>query len=135
MKSVLIDTCAYSHLLHKHVLLQEIIENADKVYLSPIVIGELLAGFKKGSREKNNTDILENFIGKFATLCEVTYETPEIYSDVYTKLRKQGAPIPINDVWIAAQCIELGAKLLTFDKHFANIPGLRVWFGASPVCK
>jgi tRNA(fMet)-specific endonuclease VapC len=42
-------------------------------------------------------------------------------------LRKSGTPIPINDVWIAAQCLETGSLLVTYYNHFAQIPGLRLW--------
>ncbi len=31
---------------------------------------------------------------------------------------KKKIKIPINDVWIAASCMEVGGKLLTGDKHF-----------------
>ena len=44
-------------------------------------------------------------------------------------LRKKGKPIPTNDIWIAAQAMELGAKLVTFDGHFKEIAGLRLWEG------
>jgi predicted nucleic acid-binding protein len=32
--------------------------------------------------------------------------------------------IPTNDIWIAAYTMELGAELITFDRHFENIKGL-----------
>ena len=35
--------------------------------------------------------------------------------------------IPLNDIWIAAHAIETGAKLVTYDKHFRHIAGLRLW--------
>ena len=35
--------------------------------------------------------------------------------------------IPVNDIWIAAQTIETGSQLITFDGHFKNISGLRIW--------
>ncbi|GHV86644.1 hypothetical protein AGMMS50230_22520 [Spirochaetia bacterium] len=35
-------------------------------------------------------------------------------------------PRRINDIWIAAQTIETGSKLVTPDTHFKNIGGLRV---------
>jgi len=41
-------------------------------------------------------------------------------------LRKAGTPIPSNDIWIAAHAVESGAELLSFDAHFAAVPGL-VW--------
>ena len=41
-------------------------------------------------------------------------------------LKKDGNPIPANDVWIAAQAMEHGADLLTSDRHFEKISGLAV---------
>lgn len=35
--------------------------------------------------------------------------------------------IPTNDIWIAAQAIETGSILVSFDRHFSNIVGLRLW--------
>jgi tRNA(fMet)-specific endonuclease VapC len=35
-----------------------------------------------------------------------------------------GLPIPSNDIWIAAQAIETGADLLSYDPHFARVQGL-----------
>ncbi len=37
---------------------------------------------------------------------------------IYLSLLKKGNKIPINDVWIAACCMEIGGTLLTRDKHF-----------------
>ncbi|MFH1760016.1 MAG: PIN domain-containing protein [bacterium] len=39
-------------------------------------------------------------------------------------LKEQGTPIPTNDIWIAATAFEMGARLITYDKHFNNVPGL-----------
>ena len=33
---------------------------------------------------------------------------------------------PLNDVWIAACCLEHGAALLTMDKHLQEIGGLLI---------
>ena len=57
----------------------------------------------------------------------MTRETSDCFGRVKDRLRRKGAPIPINDVWIAAQCMETGAVLLTCDAHFAEVDGLRVW--------
>jgi tRNA(fMet)-specific endonuclease VapC len=42
-------------------------------------------------------------------------------------LKKAGRPIPLNDVWIAAHALETGSVLVTYDAHFAAVPGLRLW--------
>jgi tRNA(fMet)-specific endonuclease VapC len=40
------------------------------------------------------------------------------YAAIYLSLQKKGTKIPINDVWIAASCMEVGGRLLTRDKQF-----------------
>ncbi|MCK5914654.1 MAG: PIN domain-containing protein, partial [Deltaproteobacteria bacterium] len=53
--------------------------------------------------------------------------TAEIFGDLKEKLKKNGSPIPINDVWIAAHALETSSVLITYDAHFQNITGLRRW--------
>ena len=50
--------------------------------------------------------------------------TADRYSRIVMQLKKDGRPIPINDVWIAAQAMEHGAELLTTDRHFEQVAGL-----------
>ncbi len=40
---------------------------------------------------------------------------------------KRNRPTPLNDVWIAAQALETASVLMTYDAHFAAVPGLRLW--------
>ena len=40
------------------------------------------------------------------------------YAAIYLSLQRKGTKISINDVWIAASCMEVGGTLLTKDKHF-----------------
>jgi predicted nucleic acid-binding protein len=54
-----------------------------------------------------------------------TAATADLYALVYAALRRKGQPVPSNDLWIAASCLEHGAALLTFDAHFQSIDGLR----------
>jgi predicted nucleic acid-binding protein len=58
---------------------------------------------------------------------ETTIETADVFGLIMGSLRKSGKPIPINDVWIAAHGLETGSILVTYDDHFAVIPGLRLW--------
>jgi len=39
-------------------------------------------------------------------------------------LKARGKPIPANDMWIAAQAMETGAELLSFDRHYEWVDGL-----------
>jgi tRNA(fMet)-specific endonuclease VapC len=40
------------------------------------------------------------------------------------RTRRKGRPIPLNDVWIAAHCLDTGACLVSFDRHFEDVEGL-----------
>ena len=51
---VLLDSNAYSHLKRGHRQVAEIVRRSEEVLLSTIVIGELLYGFRKGSRLDRN---------------------------------------------------------------------------------
>jgi tRNA(fMet)-specific endonuclease VapC len=57
----------------------------------------------------------------------LTLETAEIFGEIKDRLRRAGAPIPVNDLWLAAQAVETGSVLVTYDKHFSQVPGLRLW--------
>lgn len=128
VNKIAFDTNAYSRLLNGERYLQQILEEASIVYISVIVIGELLFGFKGGNKEKQNKKLLDEFLHNSAVqTINVTAETADIYADVKGTIKTKGKPIPTNDIWIAAHTIEYGAKLVTFDKHFYEIPGLRIW--------
>jgi tRNA(fMet)-specific endonuclease VapC len=54
----------------------------------------------------------------------VTLTTAERFGRIAAALRRRGTPIPTNDIWIAAQAMESGAELLSFDEHFAEVDAL-----------
>jgi len=128
MRSVLLDTCAFTALFQGAEAVLESITRADCVYASVIVIGELETGFRGGTRYAENLAVLERFLAKptVETLA-VTRETSDCFGRIKDALRRKGTPIPINDVWLAAQAVENGAVLVSFDRHFAAIDGLRLW--------
>lgn len=128
MKKILLDTNAYSGLRRGDEAVLEAICQAEALYMSSIVLGELQVGFRGGQRYDTNLRELRLFLDKpIVQLAYVTEDTAEAYGDIYCQLKRQGTPIPLNDVWIAAQCQELGAVLITRDRHFDKVAGLRVW--------
>ncbi len=128
MKKVLLDTNAYTALKRGDTDILELLGRAETVFMSAIVLGELYAGFKGGSREALNRDELEAFNSRpTVRIMHVTQSTAEIFGTIKQRLAKAGTPIPINDVWIAAHATEGGAFLITYDKHFESVPGLLLW--------
>lgn len=128
MRKIVLDTNAYSRLMEGDKQVLEALNEADKIYLPVFVVAELLFGFKNGAREAWNRDTLKKFESK--SIIEryfPTDETIEIFSDVFSSLKKAGNPIPIHDIWIAAIAIETGSVIVTYDKHFMHIAQARVW--------
>ncbi len=122
---VLIDTNAYAALMAGNTCIADTLAESDAVLLSAVVIGELYDGFRGGSRSRENHETLRRFREKPRTVgIPVTDSTAEWFAEIKQMLRKKGRPIPMNDVWIAASCMEHGAHLLTLDTHFTDIDGL-----------
>jgi tRNA(fMet)-specific endonuclease VapC len=89
------------------------------VFIPSIVIGELSFRFMKGSRQQFNEKKLQQIINRLRIeIIDVNKNVARRYAIIYLSLVEKGAKIPINDVWIAACCMEVGGTLLTRDKHF-----------------
>jgi len=122
---IMLDTSAYVGFKRNAVEPVEIIVKAELIVFSPVVLGELMFGFRNGTRFKENMDDLDRFLEHEAVdLVPIGKITSDRYSRIAVKLRQQGTPIPTNDIWIAAQAMELGAELITSDQHFDKINGL-----------
>lgn len=128
MRSVLLDTNAYSHLLTGDTRVSDALEQAEEVLLSVFVLGELHAGFRGGTRRQRNLEDLRRFLARPSVrVLDATPETAEVYGMVSSTLEETGARIPVHDAWIAAHAIQTGSVLITYDTHFLRVPGLRIW--------
>jgi tRNA(fMet)-specific endonuclease VapC len=122
---VLLDTNAYADLRRGREAVVERIRAAEEVLLSSVVAGELLYGFRLGSRFKRNLTELEAFLARpFVRFVPVTRVTADRYARIASTLRRKGTPIPTNDIWIAAHAVETGADLLSSDEHFSLVDGV-----------
>jgi predicted nucleic acid-binding protein len=127
MTQILLDTSAYVHLTNGHRGITIAAQFADAVGLTPVVIGELMAGFLKGSRAQRNLRQLEEFQSVSRVVVhDVTEETARRYAFINNTLRASGTPIPTNDIWIAATAMQHGLTLLTLDRHFLKVPQILV---------
>ena len=96
--------------------------HGEDLFLPSIVLGELAYGFMKGSRRQFNEKKLQEIIKKLQIeILNVNQNVARKYALIYLSLSKRGAKIPINDVWIAACCMETGGTLLTRDQHFQRV--------------
>ena len=127
-----LDTNAYSALMRGHRDVAALVRRAQAVLVPSVVAGELLYGFRLGSRFEENAARLEAFLeAPFVDLLPVTFRTADRFGRIAAGLRQKGTPIPTNDIWIAAQAMEVGADLLSSDSHFGAVDGL-AWLAFSP---
>ena len=102
-----------------------LVRGSEEVLLPIVVIGELLYGFRNGSRLERNTGELQEFLeNPFVSVPPTTLTTADRYARVAARLRAKGRPIPSNDIWIAAHAMETGADLISYDGHFDHVDGL-----------
>jgi len=123
MSRLLIDTSAYSAFMRGHGEVKGALQEADEIYLNSVVLGELRAGFMRGSRRRKNEGELKTFLASpRVSVLEMGEETADRYAVILNGLWKAGTPIPTNDIWIAASAMEHGLNVLTTDAHYQKIP-------------
>ena len=120
-----LDTNRYADPCRGDARAVEIIEAADAIWLPFVVLGELLAGFAAESQGPRNEAVLRRFLLKPGVgILYADEQTTYHYASVYRQLRKQGTPIPTNDMWIAALVLQHSLFLYDRDRHFDALPQL-----------
>lgn len=97
---------------------------AEELYIPFMVLAELSAGIDAGNNPAKNHKLLQKFLHD-PNLTASPGLTPDViacYAQIYSYLRRQGRPISANDLWIAAECMQLAMPLLTRDKDFKQVP-------------
>jgi tRNA(fMet)-specific endonuclease VapC len=118
-----LDTNRYTDLCRGVAEVVELVEHAEAVFLPFIVLGELRAGFALGSRGAENERILRRFLMQpGVAVLFADDQTTHHYSVLYRQLRRQGTPIPTNDLWTAALVLQHDLVLCHRDAHFDQIP-------------
>jgi predicted nucleic acid-binding protein len=129
VKRLLLDTSAYAVFMRGQADVVDALREADEIYVSATVLGEMLAGFMSGQRRRKNESELAQFLeSPRVNLLDVDEGTAERYAVIFTSLREAGTPIPTNDLWIAASAMQYGLRLLTLDSHFQKVPQILIHF-------
>ena len=122
---VLLDAGAYSQFMRGREQVSRIVRGAEEVLLSAVVLGELLYGFRRGSRYERNIRQMRAFLDNpYVSLVPVGATTADRYARIAAALRAKGRPLPPNVVWIAAHAMETGADLGSAARHFEHVDGI-----------
>ena len=125
VSKLVLDTSAYSHFRRGHEGVLDALARADRVLIPATVLGELEAGFELGTRSRENRRGLDDFLAEsFVEATDTTASVARHYGRVFASLKRDGTPLPVNDIWIAAAALDCGGTLLTFDRDFERIRGL-----------
>lgn len=123
---IALDTNRLTDLFRGDAQLADFLGGCDEVWIPFVVLAEMKAGFAGGARRVQNEALLASLLTR-ATVA-VLYagrETTEHYARLFVQLKRAGTPVPENDLWIAALCLEHDLSLITRDRHFDKIPQLR----------
>lgn len=122
---ILLDSNAYSGLMAGRPGVVRLARRAEEILLPIIVLGELLYGFRNGSRYARNVAALDEFLAsRHVAVPSASRTTADRYARIAASLRAKGRPIPSNDIWIAASTMETGTELVSYDRHFEHVDGL-----------
>ncbi len=121
---IIVDTSVWIEYLKNRPTLAE---NLDQQLLagSIFTVGPVIAELLQGARTEKDYRILKNSIDGLPFI-ETTFEDWKLAGDISYKLRRKGVTLPTTDCVIAAVAIHQNASVMTYDRHFANIPNLKL---------
>ncbi|MBU3967752.1 MAG: type II toxin-antitoxin system VapC family toxin [Euryarchaeota archaeon] len=102
-----------------------LIDRTDIIFLPAVVLGELMYGAINSTKTEENEKHITIFSNN-SVIIPIDEAVALRYARVRSDLKKMGRPIPENDIWIAAICMELNVPLMSSDGHFDNIRDLKV---------
>ena len=118
-KKIIVDTSVWIEYFKnndKFVLLIENNLNLEKIFITGIIISELLHGVRNYAEYK----MLSKSIDAIPYL-ECIFDDWLKTGKILFELKRKNIPVPLTDVLIATIAIRNDASVLTLDKHFENI--------------
>ena len=128
MNAAVVDTNVLITFLERGSRVADVLGRFDKLLVPAAVDAEFRAGLDLATRTgRRRVQVLDDFLGESSVAFVSADRDVSIkYAMLYRVLKRQGTPIPVNDIWIAASALVLNVPLCTFDQHFRNVPLLEV---------
>jgi tRNA(fMet)-specific endonuclease VapC len=121
---MILDTNALSAWADGNPACRPFFEQARRIVVPVIVIGEYLYGIRQ-SRFRYRYESWLSCVMPNVEMASITMVTTDHYASLRQQLKSQGTPIPANDLWIAALVREHRLPLLSNDAHFDRCPDLQ----------
>jgi tRNA(fMet)-specific endonuclease VapC len=121
---MIVDTNALSAIAEDHPDVVSLIARSDQLAIPVIVLGE----YRQGIMQSRHRIAYENWLAEFVRDCiifDITESTASRYAEIAIELKLAGKPVPTNDLWIAALCRQHSEALLSRDRHFDFVTGIK----------
>lgn len=121
---MILDTNALSAAADDDADAISVLARAEQMAIPVIVIGE----YRHGIAQSRNRASYEKWLSGLLNDCmvlDVRESTTHYYAEIILDLKRKGKPIPTNDIWIAALCQEHSLPLLSRDRHFDLVSGIK----------
>lgn len=122
---LIVDTNAVSDFSVGDEAVLKRLRQAQKIYLPFVTIAE----YRFGLLGSNSRRVREKWFNDLIRVWDVLpagEQTATHYAEIRHDLKKNGRPIPSNDIWIAALAVEHGIPVLSRDNHFTFVGKIEV---------
>jgi len=121
---LILDTNALSAAAEEQPGVMGVLADVQQLALPVVVIGEYRYGIAQSRHRARYRRWLDSLIND-CTVLDITEKSTHYYAAISIELRQAGKPIPTNDLWIAALCRQHDLPLLSRDRHFDVVSGVR----------
>ncbi len=119
----LLDTSVMVLLLKPNSDLDKKLAEANKLYASAVVLGELYYGIERSLQKAKNAADVDELL-QLVNVLSVDIATAKLYALIKRGQEKKGLILPENDLWIAATAIQYNLTLAARDHHFNRVTEL-----------
>ena len=121
---MILDTNALSAIADGEEKAVRIFNAAEMAAIPVVALGEFRYGIRL-SRRRQDYELWLSESLRICPVLDVSDQTAGYYADLRIELRRAGTPIPSNDVWIAALARQHSFSVLSRDRHFDVVSGIR----------
>lgn len=124
-KSILADTSVWIEFFKLESSIGKKLETLiikNSVWICGIILFELLQGVRSVDEKTLIRETLSDM--KYVEMTQPLWEKA---AEISASLKKKGLNLPQSDIFIAVLAIENNLSVFTLDKHFEQIPGVRIY--------
>lgn len=121
----LFDTGALELLRRRHPRVEALALKYFPPVVCPHVVGEYLYGQFRSQVDEAALLAARIFLAPFETLMP-SVRTPDLCAQLRSAPHTGDSPVPESVCWIAAHALEHGLPVVTTDRQFRRLPGLKV---------